>query len=107
MVIKPLVPECRNRRILAEKTRTFFSWRGDTRIQVEHPITSEMVTGIDLIKEQIRIASGMILSFKQPDIKFTGHSFQCRINAEDPEKLHALPRDITEISGSRRIRRAG
>lgn len=55
----------------------------NTRIQVEHPIT-EMVTGIDLIKQQIRIASGLPLSFKQEDITLQGHSIECRINAEDP-----------------------
>jgi len=67
------------------------------RIQVEHPIT-EMVTGIDLVKEQIRIASGMPLSFKQPDIKLNGHSFECRINAEDPEKFTPCPGQITKYS---------
>ena len=55
----------------------------NSRIQVEHPIT-EMVTGIDLIKQQIRIASGLPLSFKQEDITLQGHSIECRINAEDP-----------------------
>ena len=57
----------------------------NTRIQVEHPIT-EMVTGIDLIKQQIRIASGLPLSFKQEDIRIKGHAIECRINAEIPEK---------------------
>lgn len=71
---------------LLDKDRNFFFMEVNTRIQVEHPIT-EMVTGIDLVKEQIRIASGMPLSFKQPDIKLNGHSFECRINAEDPENL--------------------
>ena len=57
-----------------------------------------MVTGIDLVKEQIRIASGMPLSFKQPDIKLNGHSFECRINAEDPEKFTPCPGQITKYS---------
>jgi len=57
----------------------------NTRIQVEHPVT-EFITGIDLIKEQIRVASGLPLSFKQEDINFNGHSIECRINAEDPDR---------------------
>ncbi|GAF78640.1 unnamed protein product, partial [marine sediment metagenome] len=62
----------------------FYFMEMNTRIQVEHPVT-EMVTGIDLIKEQIKIAAGMKLSFTQEDIKITGSSLECRINAEDPE----------------------
>ena len=57
----------------------------NTRIQVEHPVT-EMVTGTDLIKEQIRIAEGLELSMKQEDIKVNGHAIECRINAENPAK---------------------
>lgn len=57
----------------------------NTRIQVEHPVT-EMVTGIDLIKEMIRVSSGEELSVKQEDIQFEGWSIECRINAEDPYK---------------------
>jgi acetyl-CoA carboxylase biotin carboxylase subunit len=81
---------------LLDKDRNFFFMEVNTRIQVEHPIT-EMVTGIDLVKEQIRIASGMPLSFKQPDIKLNGHSFECRINAEDPEKFTPCPGQITKF----------
>lgn len=55
----------------------------NTRIQVEHPVT-EMITGVDLIKEQLRVASGLPLSVKQEDIKVKGHAIECRINAEDP-----------------------
>ena len=82
---------------LLDKDRNFFFMEVNTRIQVEHPIT-EMVTGIDLVKEQIRIAAGLPLSFKQPDIKLTGHSFECRINAEDPEKFTPCPGQITKYS---------
>ena len=57
----------------------------NTRIQVEHPIT-EMITGIDLVKEMIRIAAGEPLSYKQKDVKLRGHAIECRINAEDPDK---------------------
>ena len=63
----------------------FFFIEMNTRIQVEHPVT-EMVTGIDLIKEQLKIASGEILSVKQEDLKLKGHSIECRINAENPNK---------------------
>jgi acetyl-CoA carboxylase biotin carboxylase subunit len=57
----------------------------NTRIQVEHPVT-EMITGVDLIKEQIRVASGLPLTLKQEDIVFSGHAIECRINAEDPDR---------------------
>ena len=69
---------------LLEPSGKFYFMEMNTRIQVEHPIT-EWVTGIDLIKEQIRIAAGEPLSFTQDDIKITGHSIEVRINAEDPE----------------------
>ena len=61
----------------------FFFLEVNARLQVEHPIT-EAVTGIDIVKEQIRIAAGMALSFTQPDVRWTGHSIEMRINAEDP-----------------------
>jgi acetyl-CoA carboxylase biotin carboxylase subunit len=70
---------------LFDKYGNFYFLEVNTRIQVEHPIT-EMVTGIDLIKEQIKITSGMKLSFKQDDIKIKGAAIECRINAEDPDK---------------------
>ncbi len=63
----------------------FYFMEMNTRIQVEHPVT-EMISGIDIIKEQIRIAAGQSLSFKQEDIQLRGHSIECRINAEDPER---------------------
>ncbi len=62
----------------------------NTRVQVEHPVTEE-ITDIDIIKEQIRLAKGYPLSFKQPQIKFRGHAIECRINAEDPEKFIPSP----------------
>ena len=61
----------------------FYFIEMNTRVQVEHPV-SEMITGIDIVKEQLRIAGGYALSFKQKDIKMKGHAFECRINAEDP-----------------------
>ena len=68
---------------LLDKDENFFFLEMNTRLQVEHPIT-EMVTGIDIVKEQIRIARGRALSYKQEDVKINGHSIDCRINAEDP-----------------------
>ncbi len=82
---------------LLDKDHNFFFMEMNTRIQVEHAIT-EMVTGIDLIKEQIRLADGQSLSFKQQDIKLSGHSLECRINAEDPEKFTPCPGMITKYS---------
>jgi acetyl-CoA carboxylase biotin carboxylase subunit len=68
----------------------FYFMEANTRLQVEHPVT-EMVTGVDIVKEQIRIASGGRLSFKQSEITFTGHSIECRINAEDPDTFVPSP----------------
>jgi len=68
----------------------FYFIEMNTRIQVEHPV-SEMVTGIDLIKEQIRVCSGLPLSYKQSDVVIRGHSFECRINAEDPKTFMPCP----------------
>lgn len=68
---------------LLDKNGKYYFMEMNTRIQVEHPIT-EMVTGIDLVKEQLRIASGEPLSIKQGDVKITGHAIECRINAENP-----------------------
>lgn len=70
---------------LVDKNKNFYFMEMNTRIQVEHPVT-EMVTGLDLIKEQIQIASGEKMKYKQRDINFNGHSLEARINAENPYK---------------------
>lgn len=72
----------------------FYFIEMNTRIQVEHPVT-EMITGIDIVKEQIRIASGESLHYKQSDIVFTGHAIECRINAEDPKNFLPSPGTIS------------
>ena len=82
---------------LVDKNKDFYFMEMNTRIQVEHPIT-EMVTGLDLVKEQIRIASGEKMSYKQKDIKFTGHALEARINAENPDKnFMPCPGTIEEL----------
>lgn len=68
----------------------FYFIEMNTRVQVEHPV-SEMVTGVDIVKEQLRIASGLPLSMSQSDITIAGHSFECRINAEDPRTFYPSP----------------
>ncbi|MGH7123385.1 MAG: acetyl-CoA carboxylase biotin carboxylase subunit, partial [Stellaceae bacterium] len=72
----------------------FFFIEMNTRLQVEHPI-SEMVSGIDIVREQIRIASGAPLGYRQADIKLSGHAIECRINAEHPESFAPSPGTIT------------
>ncbi len=72
----------------------FYFMEMNTRIQVEHPVT-EMITGIDLVKEQIRVSAGWPLGFKQDDIKIQGHAIECRINAEDPDDYRPCPGTIS------------
>ena len=91
---------------LVDKNKDFYFMEMNTRVQVEHPVT-EMVTGVDIIKEQIKIASGEELQYKQEDIKFEGHSMEVRINAENPDKnFMPCPGTITglHIPGGNGIR---
>lgn len=82
---------------LLDKNKDFYFMEMNTRVQVEHPIT-EAITGVDIIKEQLRIASGEKLQYKQDDIKFTGHSLEARINAENPYKnFMPCPGEIKEL----------
>ncbi|MBL7715020.1 MAG: acetyl-CoA carboxylase biotin carboxylase subunit [Bdellovibrionales bacterium] len=81
---------------LVDENKNFYFMEMNTRIQVEHPVT-EMVTGVDLVKEQIRIASGQKMILKQSDIKIQSHAIECRINAEDPERFTPSPGRITAL----------
>ena len=91
---------------ILDKDKNFYFIEMNTRIQVEHPVT-EMITGIDLIKEQINIASGKALSFSNEDIKIKGHAIECRINAENPDlNFRPCAGRITELHlpGGRGVR---
>ena len=74
----------------------FYFIEMNTRVQVEHPVT-EMITGIDIIKEQLRISAGMPLSYTQSDVKINGHAVECRLNAENPENFMPSPGTITKL----------
>ena len=94
-----LTPELRQKmgEAAVKAAKAFYFMEMNTRIQVEHPVT-EWVTGIDLIKEQIKIADGQRLKLQQKDIKITGHAIECRINAENPEKnFRPSPGKITDV----------
>jgi acetyl-CoA carboxylase biotin carboxylase subunit len=82
---------------LLDDKGNFYFLEVNTRIQVEHPVT-EFITGVDIVKEQIRIAAGERLSFKQGDVTFTGHAIECRINAEDPVTFAPSPGTIQAFS---------
>jgi len=82
---------------LMDVDRSFYFMEMNTRVQVEHPCT-EMVTGVDIVKEQIRVASGRPLSFTQEQIRVRGHSIECRVNAECPEKFTPSPGTITAFN---------
>jgi acetyl-CoA carboxylase biotin carboxylase subunit len=82
---------------LMDVDRSFYFMEMNTRVQVEHPVT-EMVTGVDIVKEQIRIAAGQTLSFTQEQITVRGHSIECRVNAECPEKFTPSPGTITAFN---------
>ena len=84
----------------------FYFIEMNTRIQVEHPVT-EMITGIDLVNEQIRIAAGSPLTLSQADVRLDGHAIECRVNAEHPDTFRPSPGRITYFHPAGRPRRPG
>lgn len=82
---------------LLDKNMNFYFMEMNTRVQVEHPVT-EWVTGVDIIKDQIKIAAGEKLAYKQDDIQFRGHSIECRVNAETPDTFMPSPGRITAFN---------
>ncbi len=82
---------------LLDEKGSFYFLEVNTRVQVEHPVT-EFITGVDIVKEQIRIAAGERLSFRQSDVTFDGHSIECRVNAEDPDTFAPSPGVIRAFS---------
>ena len=89
---------CGTIEFLVDSDKNFYFMEMNTRIQVEHPITEER-TGIDIVKEQIKIAAGETLKLKQKDVEFRGYSMECRINAENPSKnFMPCPGTITGLN---------
>lgn len=82
---------------IVDPDNNIFFMEMNTRLQVEHPVT-EYVSGVDIVKEQIKIAAGLPLEWKQAQIKLSGHAIECRINAEDPERFIPCPGKITFLS---------
>ena len=96
-VLETCIQACRNMKYRGAGTleflyedEKFYFIEMNTRVQVEHPVT-EMISGVDIVKEQLRIASGEPLSIKQSEVRFHGHAFECRINAEDPSNFLPSP----------------